>query len=204
MISAVVLAAGRSQRMGRPKMTLPWGNTTVIGRVVQVLELAGVDHIQVVTGGAHAEVESALQGSPARLIFNPRFSDSGMLASLQLGLAHLPEASEAALVVLGDQPQIQPEVVVALVARYHEDRPALVVPSYTMRRGHPWIVARSLWAEIQALGTSQTLRDLLHSQAEQIVYLPVDTDSILADLDTPGDYQRERPPERDSNLPGLG
>jgi len=64
-----------------------------------------------------------------------------------------------------------------------------------MRRGHPWIVSRSLWTFVQALGSSQTLRDLLHSQAEQVAYLPVETDSILADLDTPDDYERERPPE---------
>jgi molybdenum cofactor cytidylyltransferase len=204
MISAVVLAAGRSQRMGRPKMTLPWGSTTVIGRVVQVLGQAGVDDILVVTGGAHAEVETVLLGSPARLVFNPRFTEGGMADSLQVGLAHLPEATEAALVALGDQPQIQPEVVIALVARYLEDRPPLVVPSYAMRRGHPWIVARSLWTFVQSLGPSQTLRDLLHSQAELVAYLAVDTDSVLADLDTPSDYERERPIEPDSNPPGLG
>jgi molybdenum cofactor cytidylyltransferase len=204
MISAVVLAAGRSQRMGRPKMTLPWGSTTVIGQVVQVLGQAGLGEVLVVTGGAHDEVEAALRGSTARLVFNPRFNEGGMVASLQMGLAHLSDASEAALVVLGDQPQIQPEVVAALLAHYFEHRSPLVVPSYCMRRGHPWIVRRSLWMEIQALGASQTLRDLFHSQAEQIAYLQVETDSILADLDTPDDYERQRPPEPVSNPPGLG
>jgi molybdenum cofactor cytidylyltransferase len=121
-----------------------------------------------------------------------------MLSSLQVGLSALPEDCEAALVALGDQPQIQPQVVVGLLERYRSSRSELVVPSYRMRRGHPWIVGRSLWSDIQALSPPQTLRDLLQDKAGQIDYLEVDTGSILADLDTPDDYQRAL------NRPGLG
>ena len=190
MISAVVLAAGRSQRMGQPKMALPWGDSTVIGRVVQVLSQAGVSDILVVTGGGSAAVHAALQESAARLVHNPAYAAGEMLSSLQVGLASLPEDCEAALVALGDQPQIQLQVVVGLLERYRSSRSALVVPSYRMRRGHPWIAARSLWPDIQVLSPPQTLRDLLQDKAGQIDYLEVDTDSILADLDTPDDYQR--------------
>ena len=190
MISAVVLAAGRSQRMGQPKMALPWGDTTVIGRVVQVLSQAGLSDILVVTGGASEAVQTALQDSVARLVHNPAYAAGEMLSSLQVGLAGLPEDCDAALVSLGDQPQIQAQVVAGLLARYRSSRAVLVVPSYQMRRGHPWIVGRSLWPEIQALSPPQTLRDLLQANAGQIDYLAVNTDSILADLDTPDDYQR--------------
>ena len=204
MIAALVLAAGRSQRMGQPKMALPWGDTTVIGRVVQVLSQAGLEEILVVTGGAQQAVSAALQGSGARLVHNPRFADGEMLSSLQLGLASLPPACEAACVALGDQPQIQPEVVTALIRRYLEGGASLVAPSYAMRRGHPWIVRRSWWPEIQALEPPRTMRDLLHARAQDIDYLAVDTDSILADLDTPDDYRTQRPPGADANPPGLG
>lgn len=190
MISAVVLAAGRSQRMGQPKMALPWGDSTVIGRVVQVLSQAGVNDIVVVTGGGSEAVHTALQSSSARLVHNPAYAEGEMLSSLQVGLAGLPDDWEAALVALGDQPQIQPQVVAGLLERYRLSHSVLVVPSYKMRRGHPWIVGRSLWPDIQALKPPQTLRDLLQAQAAQIDYLAVDTDSILADLDTPDDYQR--------------
>jgi len=190
MISAVVLAAGRSQRMGQPKMALHWGDTTVIGRVVQVLSQAGLSDILVVTGGASEAVQAALQDSVARLVHNPAYAAGEMLSSLQVGLAGLQENCEAALVALGDQPQIQAQVVAGLLARYRSSRSVLVVPSYQMRRGHPWIVGRSLWPDIQALSPPQTLRDLLQANAGQIEYLAVDTDSILADLDTPDDYQR--------------
>ena len=70
-VAAVVLAAGQSRRMGRPKLVLPWGDTTVIGRVVQALLEAGLNEIVVVTGGARRQVEAALAGLPVRPVFNP-------------------------------------------------------------------------------------------------------------------------------------
>jgi molybdenum cofactor cytidylyltransferase len=198
-IAGVVLAAGMSRRMGRPKMILPWGQTTVIGRVVEVLHQAQVGEIYVVTGGAQEQVQAALgevpalQNQPVKMVFNPRFAEEEMASSLQVGLANLSDQVQAALVVLGDQPQIQVEVVQAILQVYQIRRPALVVPSYQMRRGHPWLIDRSLWGEVLALQPPRTLRDVLNAQGERISYLPVETDSVLRDLDTPADYAREHP-----------
>jgi molybdenum cofactor cytidylyltransferase len=192
-IAAVVLAAGRSVRMGQPKMVLPWGDSTVIGRVVQVLAWAEIQPIAVVTGGARRQVEAALSGKTVQLVFNPRFVQAEMLVSLQIGLHSLGEEPTAALVVLGDQPQIELEVVQSILARYRSQRAALVVPSYQMKRGHPWLVERRLWQAIFDLGPSRTLRDLLNTYADQIDYLNVDSPSVLRDLDTPEDYRRQRP-----------
>jgi molybdenum cofactor cytidylyltransferase len=192
-IAAVVLAAGRSVRMGQPKMVLPWGDSTVIGRVVQVLAWAEIQPIAVVTGGARRQVEAALSGKTVQLVFNPRFVQAEMLVSLQIGLHSLGEEPTAALVVLGDQPQIELEVVQSILARYRSQRAALVVPSYQMKRGHPWLVERRLWQAIFDLGPRRTLRDLLNTYADQIDYLNVDSPSVLRDLDTPEDYRRQRP-----------
>jgi molybdenum cofactor cytidylyltransferase len=192
-IAAVVLAAGLSRRMGRPKMVLPWGETTVIGQVVTVLATAGVADILVVVGGARQRVESALSGLPARLVYNPRYSEDQMAFSLQAGLSSLAGNVDAALVALGDQPQIQTHVVQAIVDAYRETRASLVIPSYRMRRGHPWMIARPLWEQVLALRPPETLREVLNAHADQIHYLTVDNDSVLRDLDTPSDYDRERP-----------
>ena len=193
MIAAIVLAAGLSRRMGRPKLALPWLDTTVIGRVVNVLNEAGVADIVVVTGGARQEVEQALREAPARIAFNPRFEDSEMVDSLQVGLAQLAPPVEATLVALGDQPQIQLEVVQAVIEAFAAHPAGLVVPSYQMKRGHPWLVQRALWAEISQLRSPETLRDFLSRHAADIYYLPVASDTILRDLDTPDDYAREKP-----------
>jgi molybdenum cofactor cytidylyltransferase len=193
MIAAIVLAAGLSRRMGRPKLSLPWRDTTVIGQVVSVLSAAGVAEILVVTGGARQEIETALRGTPARLAFNPRFEASEMVDSLQVGLAQLSQPIEATLVALGDQPQIQLPVVQAVLQAHAEHPSALIVPSYQMKRGHPWLVARAFWSELSQIRPPETLRDFLGRHAGDIFYLPVATDTILRDLDTPDDYAREKP-----------
>jgi molybdenum cofactor cytidylyltransferase len=192
-IATIVLAAGLSRRMGAPKMVLPWGNTTVIGQVVNVLSQAGLGEILVVTGGARSQVEAALRGSLARTVFNPRYQEDRMILSLQLGLAGLSSGIQAALVALGDQPQIKGEVVAAILSAYFASGAPLVVPSFQMRRGHPWLVDRSLWGEIMALQPPQTLRNLMNAHQDQIAYLNVLDDTILRDLDTPEDYIREHP-----------
>jgi molybdenum cofactor cytidylyltransferase len=124
-----------------------------------------------------------------KLVFNPRYPEDEMAYSLQAGLLALSEEVEATLVALGDQPQIECTVVQAIMAAYQQSKAALIVPSYKMRRGHPWLIVRSLWPEVQILPSGRTLRDVLNAQAEQINYLQVDTPSILQDLDTPEDYR---------------
>jgi molybdenum cofactor cytidylyltransferase len=192
-VSAVVLAAGLSTRMGRPKMTLPWGKTTVIQSVISILEESQIGDILVVTGGAREEVEKALKGSRARTVFNPDFQFQEMLSSLKVGLKNLTPHRTAALVVLGDQPQIERKVVREILAFYQNTGADLIVPSYRMHRGHPWLVSRPLWVQIHELSSDQTLRDFLNQQAEKISYLNVDTPSVLKDLDTPEDWQRDHP-----------
>jgi molybdenum cofactor cytidylyltransferase len=115
-----------------------------------------------------------------------------------VGLRACAAEAQAALVALGDQPQILPEVVRAVLRAYEAPadgtaRPGLVAPSYQMRRGHPWLVDRSLWPSIFALGPEQTMRDVLNAHAGRIHYVTVDTPTVLKDLDTPQDYQQERP-----------
>ncbi len=192
-IAAVVLAAGLSTRMGSPKMALPWGKSTIIGQVVGVLLQAGVAEIVVVTGGARQQVQEALQGQAVRIVFNPGYADGEMLRSLQVGLQALPEDVEAALVVLGDQPQIEAGVVRAVATARPTGAGRLVIPSFHMKRGHPWRLPRALWEEVLALRPPHTLRDLLNRHTAAIDYLEVDTPSILQDLDTPEQYRQQKP-----------
>ena len=193
MIGAVVLAAGRSQRMGQPKMTLPWGDTTVIGQVARVLLSSDVGEIIIITGGDREGVEVALNGLPVRTIFNPDYANGEMLLTLQLGLTALSDEIEAALVVLGDQPQIEIALVQSLIYEYAKGRHSLVVPSYQKRRGHPWLVSRRLWENLLDLHPPATMRDFLNQPVADLHYINVDTPSILQDLDTPEDYHQYYP-----------
>ncbi len=192
-VGAIVLAAGMSRRMGRPKMVLPWGETTVIGKVISTLRQAEVDQIIVVTGGARRLVEDALMGLPIRLVYNPNYANGEMLTSLQEGLKALPAEIQVALVVLGDQPQIEAQVVGAVIKAYERDRNSLVIPSFQMKRGHPWLVDRVLWDEIIGMDAQKTMRDFLNRDPERIRYVDVETPSIFLDLDTPEEYQEQKP-----------
>jgi molybdenum cofactor cytidylyltransferase len=195
-IGAVVLAAGLSTRMGRPKMIMPWNGTTVVRKVVTMLIAAQAAPIVVVTGGAHEEVEKAVNGLPVQTVFNPQYPNGEMLDSLQLGLQNMPSDVHASLIVLGDQPQLEVDVVKGVISLYRAGEMDLVVPSYQMRRGHPWLVSRSLWTQILELAPPQTLRDFIRANQERIHYLTVNTPSILQDLDTPEDYNRQQPGSR--------
>jgi molybdenum cofactor cytidylyltransferase len=202
MIGAVVLAAGQSRRMGQPKLCLPWGKTTILGQVIETLAKAGLDEIVVVTGAARHEVEAAIAEQigqfPIRVVHNPAYEQTEMLGSIQTGLRALSDRVEAALIVLGDQPQVQERTVKLVVAAYRNHQAGLVIPSYNQRRGHPWLAARHLWPSLLALTPLQTPRDFLQAHAAQILYVPVEDDSILKDVDTPEEYASEKPQKEHS------
>lgn len=193
MITAVVLAAGASRRMGQPKLLLPWGSSSVLGHVLEVLRAAEVEDVLVVTGAARAEVEEICRKASARIAFNADHGQGEMLSSLQVGLVEADARREAALVTLGDQPQIEESTVRRLVQEYQESGASLIVPSYEMRRGHPWLVHRALWEEILRMNPPESPREFLTRHARDIRYVSVDTASVLSDLDTPEDYKRARP-----------
>ena len=192
MITALILAAGQSKRMGEPKMLLPWGRTTVLGQVIDIFKAAGVEDILVVTGGAREQVE-ALVGVSTRTVFNPGFAEGEMLSSIQTGLAELSPETEAVLIGLGDQPQVQERSVRLVVEEYTKSKASLVVPSFQMRRGHPWLATRIHWAEILHMDPSETPRDFLNRHAVDIHYVEINDPGILKDLDTPDDYLKSRP-----------
>lgn len=195
MISAIVLAAGESKRMGQPKMLLPWGETTVLGQVISVLRSAGVEDVVVVTGGYREQVEAEATRFGARVVFNAEYARNEMLSSIQCGLASLKAEAEAALLCLGDQPQVRVGTVRRVVEAFRASGSRLVVPSHQMRRGHPWLVAHSLWEEILTLRPPHSPRDFLNAHAAGIEYVEIDDPSILQDLDTPEDYRKFKPQE---------
>jgi molybdenum cofactor cytidylyltransferase len=195
MISAIILAAGQSKRMGQPKMLLPWGKSTVIEHVISTFLNTGIEDVIVVTGGARELVESLVSHYPVRKIHNAEYATGEMLSSIQCALQRMPEQAQAALIGLGDQPQVQEKSVRLICEEYRGRKSRLIVPSFQMRRGHPWLVARPLWNEILVLKPPESPRNFLARHANEIHYVNVNTPSVLADLDTPEEYQKSRSKE---------
>ena len=190
MITALILAAGLSKRMGQPKMLLPWGDITVLGKVISTFKSAGVGEILVVTGGARDKVEG-LVGDSARTVFNSEHAQGGMLSSVQAGLR---EASgQAILIALGDQPQVRERSVKLVLEAYYLGGKSIIIPSFQMRRGHPWLVGKYHREEILGMSADETLRDFLERHVDEIQYVEVRDPGVLQDLDTPEDYLKSRP-----------
>ncbi len=187
MITAIILAAGESKRMGEPKMLMPWGKSTVLQTVISTFQAASVKDILVVTGGAHQQVE-ALIGKTVETVFNENYQIGEMLSSIQLGLSVKMREASAALICLGDQPQVDERSVRQICNAFLAQKSQIVVPSYQMQRGHPWLVARPLWDELIAMKAPKTPRDFLLKHSREIHYVVVDSPNTLADLDTPEDY----------------
>ncbi len=192
-VSAIILAAGKSSRMGQPKMSLAWGNTTVLGKVVETIQNTGIDDVLVVTGGAKNEVEKIIANYQVRIVHNQDYANNEMLASIQLGLQAQKPTAEATLICLGDQPQVEERSVRLVCEMFLAQKSRIVVPSYRMRRGHPWLIARELWDEVLQMRAPESMRDFLNKHGENIFYINYDSPSILQDLDTPSDYLKYKP-----------
>lgn len=186
-VTAIVLAAGESRRMGTPKMLLPWGSSTVLGSVADtLLQVPEVDQLVVVLGHRASEIRAAVPTHPrVNVAVNDRYPE-GMLTSIQCGAAR---STGSLLITLGDQPLITPAAVAQILAA-HEG--GLTVPTYDGRRGHPVCVDASLVAPLLALPPEGGLRALFQAHPGRVTTVPVACGGILIDLDTPTDYERLR------------
>jgi molybdenum cofactor cytidylyltransferase len=192
-VGAVVLAAGMSRRMGQSKILLPWTNRkTIIEHIIEQLLLSRIDHIIVVTGYRGDEVRARAEQLGVEVVHNPYYETGEMLSSLKAGLRAMPDHIAAALIVLGDQPRLQPKVIGQVLMAYAEGEGDIVAPSYQMRRGHPILISRRYWPELLALPDGSAPRDVINAHQDRIAYVNVDTDSVLGDVDTPQDYAQER------------
>jgi molybdenum cofactor cytidylyltransferase len=189
-VTAIVLAAGLSTRMGENKLLLPWRGQTVIHWIVEQIIASGVKDILLITGRDREKVENETIFDEVRYIFNPEYSDGEMIHSLQRGIRALSEDCESILIVLGDQPQLE-QFVIREILDYHKQYPqeAIVVPSYQMRKGHPWLVGKTLWNSIMDLKPPQNLKTFLIQHNNEISYVIVNSPTILTDMDTPDEYQ---------------
>ena len=190
MISAIVLAAGRSSRMGLQKLLLPFAGKTVITHIVDQLLAGDLDKMYVVVGHEPDRITEQLSDRPVSIVINPNY-DSGMLSSIRCGFKALPSDCDAALIALGDQPGITSKLVDNMVRSFNKTDKGILVPLHNGTRGHPIIVAKHYQTEILTRYDDIGLRGLLHVHPDDIFELSVSTSSVLFDMDYPEDYLRE-------------
>ena len=193
VIPAIVLAAGRSSRMGRAKATLPAGaHHTLLTRIVQTFRDAGVDDVIVVVGhDADAIAKSFSEsGLPARFVVNREY-DRGQLSSLLAGLNAIDRPGvSAVLVTLVDVPLVSAATVRAVVASYGVTHAPIVRPTSGARHGHPLLLDRSVFAALRAADPETGAKPIVRAHASPAGDIPIDDEGAFTDIDTPGEYQR--------------
>jgi molybdenum cofactor cytidylyltransferase len=197
MIFAVVPAAGKSVRMGRPKLTLALGGRSVLERVIHALRSGGAEHVLVVVGPDDAELVAIAERAGAHVL-RMENETPDMRATVEQGLAWLqqrfhPREDDSWLLVPADHPTLDASVIEQLVlGRSQHSQFSIVIPSHAGQRGHPALIAWLHVGGVRALPAGQGLNAYLRMHAGQTFELPVDSPSILWDLDTPEDYERLR------------
>ncbi len=182
-LSAIVLAAGTSRRMGvENKLLATVNGKPMIARVVENLPLGLFGHVIVVTGYQRAEVEQALTGYDVRFVHNEDYQE-GLATSLATGLRAVKDQTKGVLVALGDMPLISQDVVVDLVRAFELDSD-ICAPSFANKRGNPVLWGRQYFRALQSITGDKGGRDLLGKYRSKLKLIDVDCNGVLMDFDT--------------------
>jgi molybdenum cofactor cytidylyltransferase len=184
----ILLAAGQARRMGRPKLLLPWGNSTVLGTVVDAFLGAGMDPVLVVIGGpTGSALRQAVGARRVRFVENPE-PEGEMLSSVRCGLKAAPEGMDAFVVSPADMPGLTSALIRELLSAHQRLGGKITVPVWQGRRGHPLVFAAQLRGEVLTRFDGVGLRGLLESHAPEVREWPAPDAAVVWDLDTLEDY----------------
>ena len=189
-ISALLLAAGKGERMGEVKQLLAIGEQRMIEAALANLQASRCDEIIVVLGFAAEEIRPLVEGKErVRVVINPHFH-KGMSTSIQQGLQALDPRATGVLIALADQPFIPSEVINALIDQFAAGTKGIVLPVYQGKRGHPVILDRKKYAaELLALQGDVGGKEIVRNHPEDCLEIAIDSKGVLIDIDAPEDYQ---------------
>jgi molybdenum cofactor cytidylyltransferase len=193
MIVAVILSAGESSRMGRPKALLPIDGVRFIERIVTTLKATRVGRIVVVLGHNITELRQKISDLPVDLVINPGYK-RGQLTSLVAAIRNIETGKDAErvdgiLVHLVDHPYINADLVNLMIDRFYETKKLIVVPRYQNRRGHPVIFSRALFAELLAAPLDQGAKAVVHAHRDETLEIDTNDEGAIIDIDTPEEYR---------------
>lgn len=187
LITGIVLAAGASERMGEPKLLLPYRGTTILNATIKAVASSRLDHLIVVTGAGAEAVEASIEDQSVSIVRNPDFR-RGNMSSL-LTATDADADADAFVLVAGDLPAITREAINVVADLWTSDAPWAAVVEYSDRIAHPFLLSRAAIDETAAItGTKVLWRSLVASEDPRVLRLPV---SALApsDINTPADYK---------------
>jgi molybdenum cofactor cytidylyltransferase len=186
-IWAIVLAAGASTRMKRQKLLLPFNGKTIIETVVENAASSVNSNVMVVLGSHREQIQDQISYIQVRFCVNENYLD-GMLSSVICGFNALPNESKAALIFLGDQPQIPSQVTKLVIDAWRQSKKGIIMPVFNGRRGHPVLIETRYRAEIEKLDPEKGLRSLSEKFKNDVFEVECTVPEILRDIDTQEEY----------------
>ena len=194
VIAALILAAGESSRMGRPKALLPDPDgRPFVARLVRTFGAAGITNVVVVAARQRDAIAAALAADGFHvhpsIVTNPN-PENGQLSSLLIGLDAVAPDILAALVVPVDIPLVDASTVAQVVDAWKSARAPIVRPAVGVRHGHPVLFDRAVFDELRAAPLGEGARAVVHAHAREVVDVPVTDEGCLVDVDTPADYDK--------------
>jgi len=191
MIVAVVLSAGESSRMGRPKALLPIDGQTFIERIVAALKQTKVGKIIVILGHNFRELEAKISHLPVQILINTDYKQ-GQLSSLQLAVRDLQADADCdgMLVHLVDHPYLAPALVQEMIRRFYETKKRIIVPRYHGKRGHPVIFSNTLFGELLSAPMAEGAKAVVNAHRAETLEIDTQEEGIAVDIDTPELYQQ--------------
>ncbi|MBI4496128.1 MAG: nucleotidyltransferase family protein [Deltaproteobacteria bacterium] len=193
-VSALVLAAGESRRMGRAKQLLEWRGKPLLQHVLDQLHGSRIGEIILVLGYEADRIRQRVPTEGVKVALNPDYS-AGLSSSIRRGLRVMDPRAEAFLIVLGDQPAVESRILNRLMEEFERARPAKKIALPTCRgiRGHPALFSAEYLPEALRLKGDVGLRQILADHPQEILEVEMGTEAILADIDTPEDFQKYFP-----------
>jgi len=188
-IWAIILAAGESKRMGTPKMLLPFNGSTMIENVISNVSHSKVDRILVILGSSACDIEKLIRTKSVNYCYNENYRD-GMLSSVRCGLSNIPPGFRAVMIFQGDQPLITPSTSDSVIDSYNLSGKGIVIPVFHNKRGHPVLIDKKYYNEIEKLSSSVGLRSLSYTFPRDVQEVAVNDPGILRDFDTYQQYER--------------
>lgn len=188
-VAGVILAAGESRRLGRPKQLLSLGEKTMLEHIVEVALSSPLQEVVVVLGHRAEEIRPLLRG--IKVVVNEEWPQ-GLSGSLRVGLGSLSPHFEACLFFLADQPKVTPQLVDSLITRHRRTLAPIVAPRFRGRRGNPVLFARPLFPELLSLQGEEGGRSLMEKHRPLVEWVEVDSEEYFLDIDTVEDLRRLR------------
>ncbi len=190
MVSAILLGAGESKRMGRNKLSLPWGKKTIFEHCLGTLLRSDVREVIVVLSHRIGWMENQWRGQNVKVVKNPYYK-RGMSTSIRRGLQAIDPSSQGILIALGDQPLIKTRTINALIHAFVQRRGTIVVPSFRGKQGHPVIFHRRYLKELLKLKGDVGGRSIIEKHPEEVWLVRIKSEGVMKDIDTWKDYHKE-------------